>query len=156
MRLTAARPARRRHPSPRAGSRAKRSSVVSTVASSTRATAETRQRASFHQHPSPGAAATSSPTGGKYAAPASTVSSSATAISVPHSGTPRTKLFVPSIGSMIQRRRASGRSTPNSSPSTPSPGKWRCTHSRAAVSAARSATVTGEPSPFVSTATPVR
>src|SRR5205807_7933185 len=62
-----------------------------------------------------------------------------------------TNALVPSIGSMTQWRFAPPRVAPSSSPTTPSPGKLRSTHSRAAVSAARSATVTGDPSLFVST-----
>ena len=114
-------------------------------------TVDTLQREPFHQHPAPGAAAIDSPIAGKYAAPANTFSPSHSATSEPHSGVPRTKVFVPSMGSMIHRRFAPGRSSPNSSPSKPSSGKYLLTHSRAAVSAARSAIVTGEPSAFHST-----
>src|SRR3989337_2120011 len=58
---------------------------------------------------------------------------------------------VPSIGSMIQRRLASGRSSPNSSPIIPSPGKRDSMASRTNASASRSATVTKDESGFVST-----
>ena len=58
---------------------------------------------------------------------------STTATSEPHSGTPRTNVLVPSIGSISQRRRASGAVTPSSSPTMPSPGKRAPIHSRARV-----------------------
>src|SRR3954468_7718019 len=102
---------------------------MSTIARDMTSTEETLQREPFHQQPAPGAAAIDSPTAGKYAAPASTFSPSQSATSDPHSGVPRTNVFVPAMGSMIHRRFAPGRSSPNSSPSKPSSGKYLLTHS---------------------------
>ena len=140
----------------RSGRSRKRSSVVSTVAS---ASVATRRHAGsalpFHQQPAPGAAATSSSTAGKYAAPASTRSPSHSATSEPHSGTPRTNVFVPSIGSMIQRRAAPGRSSPNSSPRMPSCGEAALRSTRAPPAPRRGRRSSpGEPSAFVSTVEP--
>ena len=135
----------------RSGASVLRTSVASTVARARSPTSETRQRAPFHQQPSPGAATIVSPSAGKAAAPAVTSSPSTIATNVAQSGTPRMKLLVPSIGSMIQRRCASGRTVPSSSPRMPSAGKSDSMRSRAARSAARSQAVTGEPSGLVST-----
>src|SRR3990170_2647634 len=52
---------------------------------------------------------------------------------------------------MIQRRLASGRTSPNSSPIIPSPGKRDSMASRMNASASRSAVVTNDASDFVST-----
>src|SRR5258705_3598807 len=89
------------------------------AAGSLEATVKTAERLTFHQHPAVGAAAISSSMAGKYAAPASTVSPSQSATSEPQSGVPRTNDLVPSLGSMIQQRRAPARSAPHSS--TPIP-----------------------------------
>ena len=64
-----------------------------------------------------------SPVAGKLAAPASTCSPSTTATSDPQNGTPRTNDFVPSMGSITQRRPLVPARSPNSSPRTPSDGK---------------------------------
>src|SRR5205807_6811807 len=73
------------------------------------------------------------------------------AISVPNSGTPLMKDLVPSIGSRTQTNGASSRSRPNSSPMMPCSGKRAAISRRIAVSAARSAAVTGDRSGLSST-----
>ena len=75
--------------------------------------------------------------------------SRSSAISVAHTGIPREKFRVPSIGSTIQR--TGPPSSPSSSPSTLSPGRSRAIRSRSRRSVARSASVTGVRSGFVST-----
>src|SRR5262245_55589268 len=65
------------------------------------------------------------------------------AISVPHTGRPQIKDFVPSIGSSAQTYSASVRSLPYSSPMMPWSGKLFRIIARIAASAARSAAVTG-------------
>jgi hypothetical protein len=65
----------------------------------------------------------------------------------PH-GNAREKFFVPSIGSITHRTEPP--SSPSSSPRTPSPGRVRAICSRSARSTARSASVTGVRSGFVS------
>src|SRR5437763_8306503 len=70
----------------------------------------------------------------------------ASAISVPNSGTPLIKDLVPSIGSSTQTNSASARSGPYSSPMMPCSGNRAAISRRIAVSAARSATVTGDKS----------
>src|SRR5579864_8715879 len=75
----------------------------------------------------------------------------ASAISVPNSGTPEMKDLVPSIGSSTQTNSASSRSLPNSSPMMPCSGNCALISCRIAVSAARSATVTGDRSALSST-----
>src|SRR5579872_2884115 len=75
----------------------------------------------------------------------------ARAISVPNSGTPLIKDLVPSIGSSTQTNSASSRSRPNSSPMMPWSGKRAAINCRIAVSAARSAAVTGDRSALSST-----
>ena len=64
------------------------------------------------------------PAPGAETTPSTASSPSSSAIRVAHTGTPRTKFFVPSIGSMTQRR-APCPSTPNSSPETASSGRSR-------------------------------
>ena len=78
------------------------------------------------------------------------------AIRVPKVGRPVMKARVPSIGSSTQRIRASGRSRPNSSPSTPCSGNRSVSTARIACSAVRSAMVTGERSAFRSAPSPAR
>jgi hypothetical protein len=63
---------------------------------------------------------------------------------------------VPSIGSSTHRNRASGRSTPNSSPTIPHSGQSRPSTARIASSAPRSAIVTGDWSAYKSAATDPR
>src|SRR3954471_14792753 len=65
------------------------------------------------------------------------------AISEPHAGMPVMNDFVPSIGSSTQTYSASVFSSPYSSPTIPCSGKLRLISVRIAVSAARSAAVTG-------------
>ena len=79
--------------------------------------------------------------------------STANAMRVVKSGIPRAKATVPSIGSMIHCRLASPAVAPSSSPRIASPGNAARITSRITRSASRSASVTGEPSPLVSTAT---
>ena len=67
-------------------------------------------------------------------------------MSVPQIGTPRTKFFVPSIGSITHCRLpgpAAASLAPNSSPSTPSRGRVRASVARSAFSTAVSASDTG-------------
>ena len=73
------------------------------------------------------------------------------AIRVAHTGTPRTKFLVPSIGSITHCRPAKAVVPPNSSPSTGSSGRRCASVSRSAVSTERSASVTGVRSGLVST-----
>ena len=68
-------------------------------------------------------------------------------ISVPHVGKPEMKLLVPSMGSSTQTYSDSGAWAPNSSPMIPCSGKSRMMRRRIAVSAARSASVTGSNTP---------
>src|SRR5258705_11142327 len=68
----------------------------------------------------------------------------ASATSVPNNGTPLMKDLVPSIGSSTQTNSESARSGPYSSPMMPCSGKRAAISRRIAVSAARSATVTGD------------
>ena len=76
--------------------------------------------------------------------------SRSTASSVPNSGTPRMKLWVPSIGSMYQRTDASPASVPYSSPTSPWSGKASRMRARIIRSIAVSAWVTNVRSGFVS------
>ena len=69
---------------------------------------------------------------------------------MPHTGTPRRKLAVPSIGSMIHWRTVSPWA-PNSSPKMPSSGRSVASASRIARSTARSASVTCDASAFSET-----
>ena len=82
--------------------------------------------------------------------------SSMSAMSVPKIGRPAMKLTVPSIGSSTQLRPVVPSFTPNSSPCTPSRGASASSRRRIAVSAARSASVTGEASAFDSLANSAR
>ena len=66
-------------------------------------------RRAYHRCPSAGALMT----------PATMLPASSTASRVPNRGTPRMKLWVPSIGSMYQRMPALARSVPYSSPTIP-------------------------------------
>lgn len=79
-----------------------------------------------------------------------TSSPSASAMRVAQTGTPRTKFFVPSMGSMIQRRDPVPAS-PNSSPTMASRVRARASCARMNSSAPRSASDTGVWSGFVST-----
>ena len=74
--------------------------------------------------------------------------SSSKAIKVPNIGRPAMKLMVPSIGSITQRRPDVPVFSPNSSPMMPSRGHSASSIRRIALSAARSASVTGEASAF--------
>ena len=100
----------------------------------------TRPRARAHQR---------RPSAGADATPQTIAPSRSSASSVAHTGMPREKFRVPSIGSTIQR--IGPPSSPSSSPSTPSPGRSRAMRSRSIRSTARSASVTGVRSAFVST-----
>ena len=82
---------------------------------------------------------------------ASSSPSRSTASSVAKMGTPRTKLLVPSIGSMYQRIEASPSSVPYSSPTRPWAGKAARIRSRTRRSIAWSASVTRFRSGFVET-----
>src|SRR5438874_7788237 len=97
-------------------------------------------RAAHHRRPSAGADTT----------PTTVSEPERSASSVAHTGAPRTKFFVPSIGSTTQQRSASPR-TPYSSPTTASPGRSDARRSRTICSTARSASVTGVRSGLVST-----
>ena len=102
------------------------------------------------QAPMPRAAHQRRPIAGEDATPTTGTPSTASAMSVPHTGTPRRKFAVPSIGSMIHCRVESP-SVPNSSPRMPSRGRASASRSRMARSTARSASVTGVRSGFVCT-----
>ena len=78
-------------------------------------------------------------------------SSTSSAIRVAHTGTPRTKFLVPSIGSITQCLVACGNESPNSSPTTASSGRSVASRSRIARSTARSASDTGLRSGLAST-----
>jgi protein arginine N-methyltransferase 1 len=65
------------------------------------------------------------------------------AIRLAHTGTPRTKFLVPSMGSITHCRPLRRAVPPCSSPKTSSPGRSRASTSRRAVSTASSASVTG-------------
>ncbi|CKQ65932.1 Uncharacterised protein [Mycobacterium tuberculosis] len=99
-----------------------------------------RPRAAHHRRCSAGALTT--PTDG--------TPSSSSAIKLAHTGTPRTKFLVPSIGSTIHCRPVKVVDPPNSSPKTPSPGRSRPSVWRTSDSTARSASVTGVKSGLVS------
>src|SRR5581483_10650364 len=143
-------------PSPRAchvsGSSAVRSRpyVHETAASASSRVAETRSRVPSAKAPPPRLPHQRRPSAGAETTPQPKSPSRSSAISVAQIGTPRVKLRVPSIGSTIQRALALSRS-PYSSPSTPSPGRSRAMRSRSSSSVARSASVTGVASAFVST-----
>ena len=74
------------------------------------------------QAPVPRAAYQRSPIAGADMAPTCSSPSTSTAMSVPNSGTPRMKLWVPSIGSMYQRMPATASWSPYSSPTRPCSG----------------------------------
>ena len=76
--------------------------------------------------------------------------SRSTASRVPNKGTPRMKLWVPSIGSMYQRTDASPASVPYSSPTRPWSGNASVSRSRMRCSIAVSAWVTYDRSGLVS------
>src|SRR5215211_4632965 len=82
------------------------------------------------------------PKAGALTTPTTGLSPIIKAISVAHTGTPRTKFFVPSIGSITQRRGPQPVS-PISSPCTASRGRARLRVRRMACSAAVSASETG-------------
>ena len=82
--------------------------------------------------------------------PTTTSSSTMSAIRVAHTGTPRTKFLVPSIGSSTHRRGPCP-VVPNSSPMTASRVRARLRVIRSISSTARSASVTGVRSGLVST-----
>jgi hypothetical protein len=110
--------------------------------------------------PSPRHAHHRRPRAGAEMTPTVTSPASSSASSVAHTGMPRTKFFVPSIGSTIQRRSPTTLTapdppparSPNSSPSTASPGRREANSARSASSTARSASVTGVRSGLVSIA----
>ena len=116
---------------------------------------ETLQRAALARlrpdhAPWPRAAHQRRSSAGAETTPATTTSSTMSPISVAHTGTPRTKFLVPSIGS-ITHRRALWPDAPNSSPSTASRGLERDSVPLIRSSIVRSASVTGVRSGFVST-----
>ena len=77
--------------------------------------------------------------------------STSSAISVAHTGTPRTKFFVPSIGSTTHCLPWNSRVPPNSSPNTESSGRCSASRARSSFSASRSASVAGVMSGLVCT-----
>ena len=80
--------------------------------------------------------------------------STSSATCVPHSRPPLTNWTVPSIGSSSHRRPSTdGATSPDSSDSTPSPGRSRASTSSIAASAAQSALLTGLPSALASWST---
>src|SRR5207253_325964 len=88
------------------------------------ATSETRMRSPLRNAPAPRRAVYSSAVTGLWITPTVTSPRSSSAISVAQIPMPRTKFFVPSMGSMIQRTSFVPR-PPNSSPRTPQSGKAR-------------------------------
>src|SRR5487761_2748286 len=92
--------------------------------------------------PSPRAANQRSRIAGAEITPTCSSPSASTASSVPKSGTPRMKLWVPSIGSMYQRIRAPPASSPYSSPTRPCVGNADPMRPRISRSISWSATVT--------------
>ena len=95
------------------------------------------------------------PRAGALTTPVVTTPSISTARSVRHPGRPATKPFVPSTGSMNQRR-APVPVVTNSSPTTTSSGHARARRMRRSRSMFRSASVTGDPSGLCRTSSPVR
>ncbi len=104
----------------------------------------------FHA-PEPSAAHQRRPNAGADTTPTTGTPSTSSAISVAHTGTPRTKFFVPSMGSMTHWRPASIASPPNSSPRTSSSGRSSESRARSSRSQAKSASDTGVRSGFDST-----
>ena len=129
-------------------------SVVVASASSSRSTRDTRAGRPFHQAPSPTAPVTISESPARLQTPTTGSPPISSPISVPKSGTPWTKLVVPSIGSRIQRCVGSEPDSPSSSPSTRCFGKRASIRERSSRSAAISASVTGVRSGFIVTPTP--
>ena len=124
-------------------------------ASSTRAICETRNRWAADrlrplQAPDPVAAHQRRERAGAETTPRTGESSTTNAMSVAHTGTPRTKFLVPSMGSTTHRRGPWPVSS-ISSPTTASRGRVRLSWRRTSRSAARSASVTGVRSGLVST-----
>lgn len=130
-------------------------SVVETYASGSSPTRETAicrsPCPSRRQAPAPCDAYQRRPSIGALAMPTTGVPSTSSAINVAHTGRPRRKFLVPSIGSTSQHLPLPG-TPPRSSPATASPGRRCATSSRMRSSTARSASVTGVRSGFRSTA----
>ena len=112
------------------------------------ALAELRRTTRSSTRPSRCAAHQRRPIAGAEATPTTGTPSIASEMRLPHTGTPRRKFAVPSMGSMIHCRVESP-SAPNSSPKMPSAGRSAARRSRIARSTARSASVTNERSGFV-------
>ena len=102
------------------------------------------------QAPDPRAAHQRRPRAGAATRPMTGAPSSTSAIRVAHTGTPRTKLCVPSMGSTIHWRGLDP-VVGNSSPMTASRGRVRLSCERMSSSASRSASLTRVRSGLVST-----
>src|SRR5579875_3105083 len=131
-----------------------------TLASAKLATLETRMRSAGPpalqtNAPLPRSAHHRRPRTGEETTPRFTSPSSSSAIKVAQTGTPLTKLAVPSIGSIIQRRRLLPLSPP-SSPTTASPGRRSPRATLRAASTKRSTSLTKVRSFLVSTTRPLR
>ena len=100
-----------------------RASEHETDASASACTRETPIRSPFANAPAPRAAHQRRPSAGAETTPSTSSPSRSSASSVAHTGIPREKFRVPSIGSTIQR--VAPPSSPSSSPNTPSPGRSR-------------------------------
>ena len=98
--------------------------------------------------PCPVAAHQRRPKAGAEITPTVGIPSTSNAMSVAHTGTPRTKFFVPSIGSIIHCLPANSASPPNSSPTLVSLGYCCVISRRNSFSQATSASDTGVMSGF--------
>ena len=118
--------------------------------------ADTRSRASLRNAPPPRDAQAGLWSSGKCTTPATTSPSSSNPINTLHSGLPRTKSRVPSIGSMIQRRPFFDSLRDAFFAQDSVVGKRLFERARDQRSDSRSAVVTGESSGFVSARMPCR
>src|SRR6266702_6192593 len=124
------------------------------VARSSDAMRDTIIRCPSRNAPLPRAACQRAPKAGALATPATTSPPASIASRVANTGMPRTKLRVPSMGSMMSRASVDPGASPSSSPSTPSSGWFWRTAARAIASIAWSASVTGLRSGFSWTRSP--
>src|SRR6266567_1993990 len=124
------------------------------MARSSDAMRDTVIRCPSRNAPLPRAACQRAPKAGALATPATTSPPASIASRVANTGMPRTKLRVPSMGSMMSRASVDPGASPSSSPSTPSSGWFWRTAARAIASIAWSASVTGLRSGFSWTRSP--
>src|SRR5437870_3426188 len=124
------------------------------MARSSDAMRDTVIRCPSRNAPLPRAACQRAPKAGALATPATTSPPASIASRVANTGMPRTKLRVPSMGSMMSRASVGPGASPSSSPSTPSSGWFWRTAVRAIASIVWSASVTGLRSGFSWTRSP--